>query len=603
MKFQYLLALLLIGTNCVAADLYKPLDLGKNEIVFASSSRNISSYDPTPSTNEAGSVFPGGRGANQLVIYTSAFGDRTNTNEFGTEAIVNGNIVTVISGANSLIPSEDGIVISGHGVAKSWMKNNITVGTKVFVDKQNNVVYVYTTSDSYLYEAEEKTKEADNMISYYKGKAANYAWKESADHIQEAQNYLKKARKSIENQEHLKKYTELALKEANEAMLTVLPSMPNEIKGTWLRPTEKSEQAIIATLDNMKKIGIDNIFLETFYHGKTIFPSKTMANYGFTTQREEFNTFDPLKIWITEAHKRGIKVHIWFQSFYVGNIPPTGNNILAVHPEWGNKIKLYYNVPAPTRSKSEHNGYFLDPANPAVQEFLTQLVSEIITTYKPDGINLDYIRYPQAISKSENGNWGYTEYARKDFQDMYGVDPISLNKNDELWKDWNNYRREHITNFVRKIGTLCKQKGTYVSTVIFPDIENALATKQQDWRTWSRRGYVNGLTPLFLTYDPNMVASMMGNIQSVKSPSTDSYAGLFVTFMNGDAEDLVRQIHETRKLNANGIILFDYAHTNSAKYTNMLSSSAFKPSECTTQTQKNKTKSEKKTKKRWFFKK
>ena len=376
-------------------------------------------------------------------------------------------------------------------------------------------------------------------------------------------------------------------------METVLPNMPNELKGVWIRPTQTNESQIIHTLDNMKKTGIDNVFLETFYHGKTIFPSKTMADYGFTIQNEQFAGFDPLKIWVNEAHKRNMKVHIWFQSFYVGNKPPVDKNILAVKKEWGNKIQKDYESSEPTRSKSEHNGYFLDPSNPEVQEFLYQLVSEIICTYCPDGINLDYIRYPQAVSKNETGAWGYTEYARTDFKDMFGKDPAELTKNDDLWKEWDSYRREHITNFVRKIGALGKQNNVYVSTVIFPDLESALSTKQQDWRTWSKRNYIDGFTPLFLTYDPEMVASMMKDVKSIKSPTTDLYAGLFVTFMGGSNEDLVRQIHETRKLNANGVILFDYAHTT-AKYADMLASSAFKAIQKTTADKK------KKKKFRWF---
>lgn len=569
--------LLLIGTNCFAANIYEPVKLSRNEVIFSNSSRQISITDPTPTTNSQGSLFPGGRGANQLVIYTPAFGDRTNTNEFGTEAVVQDNIVTIISGANSFIP-EDGIVISGHGYAKNWMTKNIAVGTKVYIDKETNTLNVYTTSSSYMYEAEEKISETKSMIDFYRGKASNYAWKETSDHIQEAQGYLKNAKKDTDELENVKKNTELAIKEANLAMESVLPNMPDELKGVWIRPTEKTEAQIIATLNNMQKTGIDSVFLETFYHGKTIFPSKTMTEYGFTSQNEQFSGIDPLKIWIKEAHKRHMKVHIWFQSFYVGNTPPSYNpkSILAVHPEWGNKTKNDYANFGPTVSKSEHNGYFLDPANPEVQDFLTKLLTEIICTYCPDGINLDYIRYPQAISKNESGNWGYTAYARKDFKDMYGFDPVNISKKDGVWQDWDNYRRENITNFVRKIGTLGRQKGVYVSTVIFPDVESALNTKQQDWRTWSKRNYINGFTPLFLTYDPKMVASMMNDVVSIKSPTTDIYAGLFVTFMGGSNEDLVRQIHETRKLKANGVILFDYAHTT-GKYADMLSHSAFKP--------------------------
>lgn len=564
-----------LGTLCSFADIYEPFELKSGEAVFNTSARYINVIDPTPVTNASGSAFPGGRGANQLVIYTPEFGDRTNTNEFGTEAVVQNNIVTLISGANSFIP-EDGVVISGHGSAKVWITQNIGIGTKVYIDKENNTLNVYTTSDSYMYEAEEKIKETKDMIDFYRGRKSNYAWKEANDHIQCAITYLRRAKKDSDNQELVKRNSSLAILEANAAMETVLPSMTNEAKGVWIRPTQTSREQIISTLDNMKKTGIDNVFLETFYHGKTIFPSKTMHEYGFNVQNQQFAMFDPLKIWIDEAHKRNIKIHIWFQSFYVGNVPPSGKDILAIHNEWGNKIRQDYESKTPTRSKSEHNGYFLDPANPEVQDFLIKLVTEIVNTYRPDGINLDYIRYPQAVSKYEAGNWGYTEYARQDFKDMYGVDPVELSKNDVLWEDWDKYRREHITNFVRKAGAVGKQNSVYVSTVIFPDMENALSTKQQDWRTWSKRNYINGFTPLFLTYDPKMVASMINDVNSVKSSSTDLYAGLFVTFMGGTNEDLVRQIHEARKLNVNGIILFDYAHTTDT-YASMLSKSAFKP--------------------------
>lgn len=584
------------GKAYSANDIYTPIKFSRNEVVFSDSSLNINAIDPTPQNNSIGSIFPGGRGPNQLVIYTSKFGDRTNTNEYGTEAIVQGNTVTMISGANSFIPI-DGIVISGHGSAKVWMNQNITIGTKVYIDKENNTIKTYTTSESYTFEAENKISEAKSMIDYYKGRVPNYNPQTSNNHIAEAQEYLKKAKKDIDDQSKIKKYTKLAVEEADAAIIAVLPYMPEELKGVWIRPTETSEFQIVSTLNKMKDMGIDNVFLETFYHGKTIFPSQTMKSYGFISQNEQFSSFDPLKIWIREAHKRNIKVHIWFQSFYVGNIPPSKNSqsILAVHPEWGNKTKSDYLNKMPTSSRSEHNGYFLDPANPKVQEFLIKLLTEIICVYKPDGINLDYIRYPQAITKNESGSWGYTEYARSDFKDLYGVDPVSIKYSDDNWKDWENYRREKITNFVAKVGTLGRSNKVYISTVIFPDVEAALNTKQQDWRTWSKRDFVDGFTALFLTYDPKMLSSMMSDVMKIKSGKTNIYAGIFVTFMGGSNEDLVRQIHETRKLKADGVILFDYAHTKPEQYSKTLSNGAFK------QTKKIEPQPEPKKKKRGFW--
>lgn len=551
---------------------FQPLILGKNEVIFKQASTKVDVIDPS----NAASYFPGGRGANKLVIYTPNYGIHTGTNEFGTEAIVGDNTVTSLSGADSTIPS-NGLVISGHGIAKNWINQNITVGSKVYVDVFNNKITVYTTSDSYTYEARAKIKEAKSMMDYYKNSIDDYNYNLPASHIQIAENYLKIAENENKNSIILKQYTQEAIDEANMAIKTSVPYIKNETKGVWIRPTEKNADQIIATLDNLKANGFNSVFLETYFHGKTIFPSQTMNKYGFTVQNEIFEGFDPLDVWIKEAHKRDIKVHIWFQSFYVGNQSPDYNpsSILAVRPDWGNKTKKNANSPKATMSASEHNGYFLDPANPEVHEFLLDLLSEIIDRYKPDGINLDYIRYPNATAGNDMNAWGFTEYARNDFKNQYGKDPIELTTSDVQWYDWNQYRRNNVTNFVKQVGELGKEKNVYISAVVFPDRASALASKQQDWRTWSVNNYINGFTPLFLTYDSKMLASMMNDVMNVKSPQTDLYAGLFVTFMGGAPEDLIRQIYETRKMNANGVILFDYAHTTPV-YTSTLMASAFK---------------------------
>lgn len=551
---------------------FKPYQPSKNEVVFSYTKNLINAINPTALTNKTGSYLPGARGINQLVIYTPNYGIRTNTNEFGAEAVVEGNTVTELSGADSFIP-KDGLVISGHGRAKTWMNSVIKVGTKIYIDKESNLIYTYTTSESYIFESEKKISEAEQMLEYYRSSSPDYNWKLPYSYISDAKNYVKKAEK---NPEDVQKYSQLAIEASNDALKSVLPYKNGELKGIWLRPTEKTEADIKASLDRLKSAGIDNIFLETYYHGKTIFPSKTMEAYGFTPQYEQFVGIDPLEIWIREAHKRGMKVHTWFETFYAGNQNPDTNpqSILAMNPSWGNKTQKDADLTIPSRSASEHNGYFLDPANPYVQDFLVKLLEEIITRYKPDGINLDYIRYPNCISSNESANWGYTEFARNDFFTIYGVDPITLKKTDPLWQDWNNYRREQITNMVKKAGQIGKRTNTYISAVIFPDRQSALTSKHQDWKIWSTRGYLNGLTPLFLTCDSKTANKMMTDVINAKSGSTDFYAGLFVTFMGGSDEDLIRQIHEARKVNANGVILFDYAHLNN-KYINTLSKSVF----------------------------
>lgn len=583
-KIFFLMLILLIG-QFFSITLAQDEQANCNEVIFSQKVYPISSIDPTILTNATASFYPGLRGANQLIIYTPSYGLRTNTNEFGTEAIVNGNIVTSLSGADSIIPL-NGLVVSGHGNAKKWMNENIIVGSKIYVNRDTNTLTVYITSDSFLYSAKAKINEVQDIVNYYKNISYMYNYKKPCAYINKAQEYLIKAEKEPKS---VQKYSSLAVDAANKALANSIPFDKNELKGIWIRPTEITEESIIKSIEKIKSAGIDNIFLETYFHGQTIFPSKTMESYQFNPQNDYFAGFDPLKIWIKEAHKRNIKVHIWFETFYVGNKNPKDypKSILAVNPSWGNKTKRDFDSMSAVPSLSEHGGYFIDPANPDVQKYLEDLITEIITTYHPDGINLDYIRYPQSISAKFAGydlsNWGYTDYARNEFKSNYGKDPIDIQYGDPLWTCWDKYRQDKVTAFVSRISKLTKQNNTMLTAVIFPDRQKALETKQQDWRTWSALNYIDGFTPLLLTCDSKTASLMMQDVIRNKCKNTNLYAGLFITFMGGSTDDLLRQIHEARKLDTKGVILFDYAHLQD-KYTNSLIECVFDSSQLESQT-------------------
>lgn len=580
-----LLYLYIILLTCIifcgkvqAQDIFQPYQPAQNEVLFNQSMFRIDVVDPVAATNTKGINYPGLRGANQLVVYTPAFGFRTNTNEFGTEAIIIGDTVASLSGADSLIPA-NGFVISGHGSAKQWINENIMVGSKIYLDLEQKIITSYITSDTFLYNAKEKIREVQEIMGYYTQNYNCYNSKRTEQNINKAKDFILKAQKDSENSQ---KYSSRAIEYANLAMSTAIPYNQSELKGVWIRPTYFNKKDIEDVLDRMEDSGINNIFLETYYHGKTIFPSKTMEKYGFIKQYEDFVGIDPLKIWINEAHKRNIKVHIWFQTFYVGNKPPETHPeyILAQKPQWANCQKRNALSQTIAYSVSEHNGYFIDPANPGVQSFLYELLCEIITRYKPDGINLDYIRYPQSLASTypnfDKSHWGYTPSARCEFRDIYGIDPLDISPSDPLWNYWKFYRCSKVTNFVRKVSSLCRANNINLTAVIFPNREGALDTKLQDWKTWSINDFIDGFTPLFLTCDDKTATNLIENVLRNKSASTKLYAGLFVTFMNGSNSDLLKQIHATRKYNLNGLIIFDYAHLGQT-YIDALTESVFKP--------------------------
>ena len=119
------------------------LPIKPDGIIYQEEQKAYNAVDPTKANN-VNSYYPGLRGPNQLIIYTPAYGFRTGTNEFGTEAIVENNMVVRLNGADSVIP-KNGFVISGHGKAKDWIMKNVQVGSKVYIDYSNGLIRVFLT--------------------------------------------------------------------------------------------------------------------------------------------------------------------------------------------------------------------------------------------------------------------------------------------------------------------------------------------------------------------------------------------------------------------------------------------------------------------------
>lgn len=572
-------------------------EISKKHKLLNFETKTISAIYPSNTINRLGMNYPGYRGPGQLVVYYPGFDETTGTNEYGTEAVVENGTVVKLTGADSIIPS-DGFVISGHGSSKKWIKDNLHIGTKIKVE--GNVLIAYTTADSYVFMAKERIKEAEEFIN--NAKKSDVKTPED----KKAAYYLKKAkseaRKAEHSREKMKKEHALSSVElSNLAIKYALPYIEDEFKGVWLRPSERNVYEIRKTLDNIQKTGIKEIFLETYFHGYTIYPSKVMKEYGLTVQNPKFLMYDPLKAYIDEAHKRGMKIHIWFESFYIGNTPPSydDKSILSKYPSWGNKNLANYDSKTYVRHKTEHNGYFLDPANPEVTTFLTELINEIANKYDIDGINLDYTRYPNSQNKDvpsyKYSNWGYTEFARKEFTDLYEVDPVEIEYDTIMWNKWDEYRREKIHNYVKQIHDALKEpeiitdengmiyedkkentKDILLTAVIFPNYEVCLETKQQNWAKWSRENLIDGVTPLILTSDNELFHKILKDVKNRLSNKTKVYTGLFVGFLEAEPEDLLRQISVSRSLKSEGIILFDWAHLP-VKYQNALRYRVFLP--------------------------
>ena len=108
-----------------------------------------------------------GRGENELIVYTPAFGATTATNQWGAEAVVDGDnkIIRVTTNGDEAIP-EGGFVVSGHSDMKTWILNNCKVGMYCYYDARSDTILLSTEPSQFggMYYTIERTVTGYNGV-------------------------------------------------------------------------------------------------------------------------------------------------------------------------------------------------------------------------------------------------------------------------------------------------------------------------------------------------------------------------------------------------------------------------------------------------------
>jgi uncharacterized lipoprotein YddW (UPF0748 family) len=355
-------------------------------------------------------------------------------------------------------------------------------------------------------------------------------------------------------------------------------------RSTWYRPSEKTFAEIKANVEMFRRIGINLIFVETFYHGCSAFKSDIAdipyhPDLALSYKDTENNIVydDYLSAFVACCEENGIEVHAWVENFYVGINANT--TIVKNHPDW-----VMYNDDGTYLQRKEGGPYiFIDPANKDVQNLLINFYNELFQKHpEVKGLNLDYIRYPVSNSSLDTG---FAPAAMKEFYSLIGKEFTAeqladqkkmrnkflqlfnsdyliggKNEANENHKLWTKYRTQVITDFVYRIKTEVKEpNGIVLSTAVFASLSESLDQKKQDWQTWFKEGWIEIATPMAYYTSASTVATRVKEMIALGGNKCLYYTGIASSYSGLPAYQNKEFIEVSYKAGACGYVIFSGA--------------------------------------------
>ncbi len=273
---------------------------------------------------------------------------------------------------------------------------------------------------------------------------------------------------------------------------------PTEIRGVWLTNIDSevlfNKNTLSDAINTLHKLNFNTLYPTVWNWGYTLYPSQVAKRV--TGQEidpiEGLQNRDILQEIVEQGHQKKITVIPWFE---FGFMAPADSQLAKRHPNWltqrfnGDKIWLEGNV---------HQRVWLNPLRSDVQDFMTNLVLEVVKNYDIDGIQLDdHFGYPF--------DFGYDEFTVSFYQKEHnGKSPPkppsnlqSVNNcvsNSQEWQEWTRWRSQKITDYMKQLFQAIK--------VVKPNVIISLSPNPQtfskncyllDWYQWERMGLVEEL--------------------------------------------------------------------------------------------------------------
>ena len=239
----------------------------------------------------------------------------------------------------------------------------------------------------------------------------------------------------------------------------ILPEVNREFRAAWIATVaninwpsknnlsaEQQKQEAIRILDLLKNANFNAVVFQARPSADAFYKSDLEPwSYFLTGQigKSPSPFYDPLEFWISEAHKRGMELHVWLNPYRAHHT--TGGNVTSESMASKMSNETY---------RLRNGMYWMDPSDDKVQNHASSVIKDLVKRYDIDAIHIDDYFYPY---KEYNGGRDFPDDKTWNFYQKSGG---TLSR-----ADW---RRGNVNKFIKRIHDEIKAEKSYVKFGISP---------------------------------------------------------------------------------------------------------------------------------------
>ena len=277
-----------------------------------------------------------------------------------------------------------------------------------------------------------------------------------------------------------------------------LPLVEREFRAVWIAtvdnvdfPSQKNlsqgqqRQELLNILDLAQSLRLNAVVFQVRPMADAVYkPGLEPWSEFLTGQMGRGQAFDPLEFIVTEAHKRGILVHAWFnpyRAYHPAAKTISDDHISKLHPEFIRQYGRYM---------------WFDPTDPAGQAWSLKVIADVVRRYDVDGVHFDDYFYPYKEKGADGKDIDFPD--DKNWQ-QYQTSGGKLSRSD--------WRRANVNEFIEAVGREIKRIKPDIVYGVSPfgiwrpmpdkDIRGFDAYEElfADSRKWLQEGTVDYLAP------------------------------------------------------------------------------------------------------------